>query len=276
MRQGAYVDASAWNAADDVGKHLIRSRAVLLSHEGRVALSHVSGALANGLRVWGVPLDRVHVVRLDGQTGRSVRDVVHHASGWSAQDILDVRGLQVLRPGACAVGVAALFPVESGVVTVDSAYELGLSDEEEMRQIVAMTTGWPNTSRLQITMRLAQPGAQSVGESRTRFLCWSGGLPKPVLQFPVYDVHGHLVGTTDFAWPDHGVLGEFDGRIKYGRLLRAGETPGDAVFREKTREDRIREATGWRMVRVVWDDLSRRRATVERLREALRKGSLER
>jgi hypothetical protein len=118
-------------------------------------------------------------------------------------------------------------------------------------------------------MRLAQPGAQSVGESRMRFLCWAGGIPKPVLQYPVYDREGHLIATVDAAWPEHGVIGEFDGRVKYGRLLRPGEEPGDAVFREKVREDRIRDATGWRVVRVVWDDLARRHETVARIRAAL-------
>jgi hypothetical protein len=52
------------------------------------------------------------------------------------------------------------------------------------------------------------------------------------------------------------MLGEFDGRVKYGRLLKQGQEPGDAVFEEKRREDRLREVTGWGMARLVWGDLS--------------------
>lgn len=269
VRQGAYVATSTWRSRDEMGRHLIRARAVLLSHEGRVALSHVSGAIAHGLRVWGADLDRVHVVRLDGQTGRSVRDVVHHSSGWATEDVVESAGLRVMTPAACAVGVATSSSVESGLVTVDSAYDLGLASELELRDVVTTMRQWPGTSRLQITMRLAQSGAQSVGESRMRFLCWAGGLPRPVLQYAVYDDAGQLVGITDFAWPARRLLGEFDGRVKYGRLLRQGEDPGAAVFREKVREDRLREVTGWRVVRVVWDDLGRPRQTVARIERAL-------
>ena len=51
-----------------------------------------------------------------------------------------------------------------------------------------------------------------------------------------------------------GAVGEFDGEVKYGRLLRAGQSPGDVVFAEKVREDRIR-ATELGMARWAWDEL---------------------
>jgi len=95
-----------------------------------------------------------------------------------------------------------------------------------------------------------------------------------VLQYEVRDARGRIVGRTDFAWPDYGVLGEFDGMVKYTRHLRPGESPGDALRREKVREDRIRELTGWLMIRFVWDDISNSRSTVDRIREQLRRGQL--
>jgi hypothetical protein len=127
---------------------------------------------------------------------------------------------------------------------------------------------WPGTARLQITLRLASPGAESVGESRSRFMFWSHGIPRPQLQYVVRD-GSEVIGIVDFAWPAYGLLGEFDGRIKYGRLLRPGEAPGDAVYREKLREDRIREVTGWRMIRFGWADLERPSRTAARVRDAL-------
>ncbi len=269
IRQGAYVEAGSWQRSNDVERHLLRSRAVLLTHGDRAALSHVSGAIAHGVRVWGADLDRVHVVRLDGQSGRSTHDVVHHTNGWSTDDVVDARGLTVLSAEQCLVGLASTSSVESGVVAVDSAYDLGLTTEGELRSVVAQSYRWPGTARLQVTMRLARTGAQSVGESRLRHLCWRGHLPPPVLQYDVRDARGHLIGTTDFAWPEHGVLGEFDGRIKYGRLLRPGERPEDVVFREKVREDELREATGWTMIRFIWADLDNPRRSIDRLSRAL-------
>lgn len=51
--------------------------------------------------------------------------------------------------------------------------------------------------------------------------------------------------------PDEVVL--VDGKVKYGRYLRPGQTPGDAVFAEKRREDALRDY-GLEVVRWVWDE----------------------
>jgi hypothetical protein len=55
--------------------------------------------------------------------------------------------------------------------------------------------------------------------------------------------------------------------VKYGRLLRPGETPGDAVFAEKLREDAFRDE-GLRVVRWTWADLDNFAPVAERLRRA--------
>jgi hypothetical protein len=98
------------------------------------------------------------------------------------------------------------------------------------------------------------------------------GLPEPVLQFEVRDAAGTFVGRTDFAWPEYGLLGEFDGFSKYGRLRRPGETVEEAVVREKTREDLLREVTGWLMIRLIWRELFTPDATAARLRAQLLRG----
>jgi hypothetical protein len=66
------------------------------------------------------------------------------------------------------------------------------------------------------------------------------------------------------------VLGEFDGKVKYGRLLKPGQAPGDAVFEEKRREDRLREVTQWRMGRLAWEDLAQPAITGARFARLLR------
>jgi hypothetical protein len=76
----------------------------------------------------------------------------------------------------------------------------------------------------------ADERSESVGESRSRAAIALAGLPEPVLQWEVAGFR------TDFGWPDHCVVGEFDGEIKYGRLLRPGQQPGDVVFAEKRRK----------------------------------------
>ena len=74
----------------------------------------------------------------------------------------------------------------------------------------------------------------------------------------------------DFAWPEHDVWLEFDGKEKYVKYLREGETATDAVLREKRREDRIRELTGWRCIRITWADLFFPDRLAARIRDMLR------
>ena len=62
-----------------------------------------------------------------------------------------------------------------------------------------------------------------------------------------------MIGRVDFWWPDLGLVGEFDGRMKY-RLdgVEDGRPLEDRLWTEKTREDRLR-AAGARVARWTWD-----------------------
>ena len=79
-------------------------------------------------------------------------------------------------------------------------------------------------------------------------------LPLPEPQVDIHDARG-FAGRVDFLWREQRTIGEFDGRIKYGRLVPAGRSPEDALWNEKLREDRLRDA-GWEVARWTWADLS--------------------
>ncbi len=110
--------------------------------------------------------------------------------------------------------------------------------------------------------------AESVGESRSRVAIARAGLPAPVLQVPLHALDGRPLGRGDFGWPEHDVIGEFDGLVEYGRLLRPGQQAADAVIAEKVREDAVRD-TGKRFVRWIWTDLHPFVAVAVRLRHVL-------
>ena len=71
----------------------------------------------------------------------------------------------------------------------------------------------------------------------------------------------------DFCWEEYATVGEFDGRVKYGRLLRPGQDPGDVVFAEKRREDELRDL-GREVARWVWDELETFDAVAARIHRA--------
>ena len=162
-----------------------------------------------------------------------------------------------------------LHSMESTLVSADAALHLGRCSGQELVDQFARMERWPGTQHLQLVVRLADGRSESPGETRSRFLCWRHGLPAPELQFEVYDEEGQLIGISDFAWPEHRLLGEFDGRMKYGRGLVPGQDPSDAVFSEKRREDRLREITQWAMIRLVWGDLELGSYTANRIRQLM-------
>lgn len=273
VRHGCYTAAALWSAADPVERHRILSRAVLRSLTGRAALSHVSALAEHGIALWGADLSRVHVTRLDGAAGRRQRDTVHHEGLAPDEDLCRRGGLLLTSPARAVVESTALLTVEAAVVSADSALHQSLTDRETLTRTHARLQTWPRIRRTHAVLAFADGGSESPGESRSRYLFACQALPAPTLQVPVHDASGTLVGVTDFGWLGHGLLGEFDGRVKYGRLLREGETAADAVYREKQREDRIRELTGARMVRLTWDDLARPAATAARVRRLLRQAA---
>lgn len=265
IRQGAYAFRDTWDEASPQGRHQMHAHAVLRAHSTALALSHTSAAVEHGLRLHRPDLAKVHVTCLGARLGRTSRDVIYHHTPTSGGDVVEVNGYKAIEPVRTGVETAMLSDVPSGLVVMDSVIALGYGDLDDIHRAYEKVARWPGARHLQITVRLVRSGGNSVGESLSRHLFWAHGVPAPVLQFEVRDERGNLVGCTDFAWPEYGLLGEFDGKVKYGTLLGPGETSADAVFREKQREDRIRELTGWLMVRLVWSDLYEPRRTAERI-----------
>lgn len=68
---------------------------------------------------------------------------------------------------------------------------------------------------------------------------------------------------TDFWWRSVNVASEFDGKQKYTRQEYTGGDPGEVVWREKKREDRLRRQVRG-IVRILTSDV-KHPARLERL-----------
>ena len=102
-------------------------------------------------------------------------------------------------------------------------------------------------------MELLDPRSESAGESASRVRLHQDGLPAPDLQHDIFDEQGTFVARVDFLWKEQRTIGEFDGKIKYGRLLKPGQSIEEVLFEEKRREDALRD----QIVRWLWADLYR-------------------
>ena len=215
IRRGYYTFPDIWQAATDEQRHLFRCRAVLDSLGDGAALSHVSGCVALGIDVWGVSLERVHVTRLDGAAGRIEGDVVHHEGLTTDDDVVEVDGMRVLRPARCVLEAGSLAHPEAALVLLNSALHTSACSFDDIGNQFDLMAHWPHVRHLHVPVRMSTDKAESVGESRGLWLFWIEHLPAPALQHEVF-VGGRLVGRTDWAWPKHGGLGEFDANAGFG------------------------------------------------------------
>ena len=265
FRRGYYCFTDLWSSLDEKAQYLVRCRAVLHSLGNDVALSHESGVIAHELGIWKPDLRHVHVTRLDGAQGRIEGDVIHHEGKWLDTEVVEVDGLRTMLPVRCALEYGTRADSEQTLVVLDSLLHKGLADESDVGRQFEKMGAWPGARHLHVPVRMADGRSESVGESRGRWIFWTLGVPAPDLQVKIHNTDGVLRGICDWGWLHLDVLGEFDGRVKYGRLLRPGQDVGEVVFAEKQREDELREITGCTMIRLTWDDYQRPRLIRDRL-----------
>ncbi len=268
IRQGAYVLGPVWSSADKMGRYRLLIHAVRRQYGDDVAISHTSACIEQGGPNWGLDLSRVHVTSLFGSGERTAAKVVHHRGVCRAGDITRLDGAWITAPARTALDTASLAAREPAVAVLDYFQQKGLATREELEQVLESMTNFPESLSLLPKLRLSDGRAESVGETRSRLLFKSQGLPAPIPQFEIVHPAGHVAGRVDFAWPERRVMLEFDGRAKYLRTRRKGETIEEAVMREKAREDHLRELTGWLMVRLIWADLDYPAETVNRILRA--------
>ncbi|PSK93819.1 putative AbiEi antitoxin of type IV toxin-antitoxin system [Haloactinopolyspora alba] len=267
VRRGAYAERRTWEALDEVGRHRARAHAVVRQLAVPAVPSHVTAAVLLRLPVWDADLSAVHVTRADLHTPRIEGGVHHHAGAIEQSELTGSDdGLVVTADARTAVDVARTLPFESAVVTTDAALARGNVPADGLLVVLDRMRDWRGARAAGRVVEFADGRSESVGESRHRVQLERIGLPRPELQVTVEDRSGET-DRVDFYFERFATVGEFDGREKYQRLLRPGETPGDAMWREKRREDRLRER-GLQVVRPVWADLCRDDVVAARYRQA--------
>ena len=252
LRRGMYTPADIYEARDDAGKHLLHARAALAAQRGPVALAGASAAALQGFALHKQDLSVVHILRLDEGASRRKALTNHHVVVKEVDPELgQYDGILAVSPARAVWEVACRSSMEAGVVTADSALRKSPGLAANLEELEERFAYFPGSRQGRLTVRFADGRSESPGESVTRVQFHRYGIPIPDLQHDVVDDRGALIGTSDFYWEDCRHLGEFDGKIKYQKLLRPGESPSDCVFREKRREDAMRAGLHG-MTRFTW------------------------
>ncbi|TLG03480.1 hypothetical protein FEK35_21300 [Nocardia cyriacigeorgica] len=224
-------------------------------------VSHVSAAVVHGLPVWDVPMDRVHVTRDRGAGARSTKQLTVHAARLDRGDVVRAGGLAVTSAARTVVDLARSVPFAHAVVIGDGALHAGLTTRRALEDQLMRARGRPGCPAARRAIQFLDSRSESPGESLSRIVIDRAGLPRPEQQATVLDDRGRFVARVDFLFPDRGVIGEFDGMVKY----RTGRRPSEeTVIAEKVREDALR-SLGWLVVRWTWSDLTRPHRWLEAL-----------
>jgi very-short-patch-repair endonuclease len=133
-----------------------------------------------------------------------------------------------------------------GLVVADAALRAG-ADRSAALAILDAGPGRRGVARARAVVELADEGAESPGETVTRYVLLREGLPRPQTQIPVVTRLGTF--WADLGWEEWKVFLEYDGRIKY--------VDTEAWVREKRRHDAVVE-TGAHMLRVTKEDIPQR------------------
>ncbi|MEE2060293.1 hypothetical protein [Rhodococcus artemisiae] len=268
LAAGIFLPRDTYDTADDYGRHLFHSLAVVQVASSDTALSHVSAAVLHGLRPWRISLDDVHLTRNRPSGSKRSRGRVMHAARVDECDLREKYGARVLGVARTVLDLAASEPLEQAVVLGDQSLRQGLVDIGELEHAAGRMGSRPGRPRVLRAVRCMSDRSDSVGESRSRVLMSREQLPTPLTQVDVLDSAGRWLARVDFLLPQHGVIGEFDGRIKYRRDGVATTDAEDVVYREKLREDQLRHA-GWVVVRWTWADVETPGAVAAKIRGAI-------
>lgn len=247
----------------DLGQHasdLIEAVAVARVRRG-TAVSHASACVAHGL-----PLLATSTRPSVTTFGASVRGTCTDAGSVRGarledREIVGWFGVPVTSPARTVIDMFRSAGRRAGLVAADAAVHQGLTDLDGLTGALGGRSHWPGIRAARELLQLVEPGSESPLETLVRLLAHDAGLPRPRSQWWI-DL-GDVRYRVDLAWPEHGLIVEADGAVKY--------TDPNALWMEKRRQERL-ERAGWIVVRVTWNDVIRYPVqTIERLLAAYRR-----
>jgi hypothetical protein len=270
LRRGAYARKDTLDQlVEERHRRLILATAPQLK-DGAI-LSHGSAAVLHGLPIWPESVARVHVTR--SRSGNGIkRSVVHvHGAPLRPAEIILINNTPATSMARTVLDLARTVPMTQAVAAGDRALALGLTRQELQLGLLLMER-WPGVRAARRVVQFLDPRSDSPGESISRVRLLEEGLPRPELQHEIFGPDSRLVARVDFYWEEHKTVGEFDGKIKYGRLLKPGQRMEDVIFEEKVREDAVRDL-GLQVVRWISRDLYRAGVLRERVLRAFARAS---
>ena len=154
----------------------------------------------------------VHMFQMAGHT-RLRNDLCQ--SGQRAmlpRDLKEINGVVMTTPLRTALDLGRLRPRDQAIGAIDGLLRLGAFEHPELIEEVERFRGERGVVQLRELAPIADPRAESPGESVLR-LRWHGtnGVPPPVPQVPILDDFGNEIFYLDLGVPELRYAAEYDG-----------------------------------------------------------------
>jgi very-short-patch-repair endonuclease len=220
---------------------LARETAALLAAGEGAVISHVSAAALWSMVSLGADEQDVHVT-VSGRKLRSRAGLrVHQTSGLLTADIRHRSGVLLTAPARTLLDLAASRSKHTEQAFIE-AHGLGLLRVGELQRAVRRWEGRPGVPALRALMEGHVSGyTRSKAELAMRKLLHGARLPEPAVNAPL---HGYLI---DFLWPAERLVLEIDGFAFHGHRR---------AFENDRRRDATLVASGYRVIRVTWRQLT--------------------
>lgn len=245
LRRGVYAERIVV-PDDELGRHVLQLRAALLTLHHQAAASHVTSAALHNISLLDADFSHVHITREGCGSSRTEAGICHHDASLPAGHLTKVGDIVATTAARAVLDIARTNTLPAGLVAAESALQLELTTRAELREVLQYCVDWPGARDASRVVSFASTFSESAGESLARLAFDSLGLPAPLQQVEIYDNAG-FVARLDFLWDEMHTAGEFDGRLKYTNA------DPDVLYKEKLREDRLRDA-GIEVFRFGWMD----------------------
>jgi very-short-patch-repair endonuclease len=266
VRRHVYALADVYAQMDAPQRIAVAASARMLVTAGDLVASHQTAA---ALRSWTLlgpaPVEPQLTCAVNGNPPPRAPGISHATLPAEHRD--ELLGVRTTSAARTLADCARTLEPQSALVTADSALRHGAGRSATLA-LIADHSRWPGSRQAREIVAFADARADSALESRTRWCLALQGLPPPELQLTICDEVGRDVGEVDFVWRAHRTILETDGRVKYEPDGSAAWESRGVLWREKLREDALREL-GFEVVRGYWSDLADDgRVLAERIRRA--------
>lgn len=167
-------------------------------------------------------------------------------------NLLDAE-IELVHGAPCTIDDRACFDamrfagdVREAVVALDMMAAALRTSIRRMRPYVDRHPAWTGVQQARDALELGDEGSRSPQETRLR-LVWvlDAVRPRPLVNRPLFDLRGRLLGYPDLFDPAAGVVGEYDGADHRDALRHSSDVDREAGFRDH----------GLEVVRVTGPDL---------------------